>query len=179
LKHDPEMMLGMKRTLTDWYALHVFGNYDRWLRRHGLEPMVPTERRITYTTRHHASLRRRTETPLFPGLAFVEIPPDGRGEVRWDRILAIPFVRSVFAPHGIPHQFRAADMAILGELGNRPAVLPYGKGDGVRFVSGPMRDVDFTVASVDFRAGEVKLLAEIMGRVAEITGRASDVRRQA
>jgi transcription antitermination factor NusG len=44
-------------------------------------------------------------------------------------------------------------------------------------VTGPMVDVNFTVADVDFRRGEVRLLAEIMGRVAEISARAGDVRR--
>jgi transcription antitermination factor NusG len=62
-------------------------------------------------------------------------------------------------------------------LGNRPALLPYGKGDAVHFVTGPLVDYDFSVKSVDFRENEVKLLREIMGRIVEIDARAGDVRR--
>lgn len=160
-------------TRTNWHALHVGGHAERWLRRYGLDTMIPVERRISYARRHHASLRRKTERPLFPGLAFVELADP----IRWDLILAIPFVRGIFAPYGEPYRFRAADMTILGALADRPALMPYSRGDRVRFLNGPMREVDFEVGDVDFRAGEVRLLAEIMGRVAEIRARAGDVRR--
>lgn len=158
---------------SNWHALHVGPHAERWLRRFGLDPLIPTERRITYARRHHASIRRREERPLFPGLAFVELADP----IPWHKVLAIPFVHGVFSPYGEPYRFRGEDMAILGALADRPALMPYRRGDTVRFVSGPMREVEFSVADVDFRKGEVKLLAEIMGRVAEISGRASDVRK--
>jgi transcription antitermination factor NusG len=159
-------------TRTDWYALHVVGDYAKHLRRSGLDPFVPTEERITYARRHHATIRRRTERPLFPGLAFVHMATP-----RWHKVLAVPCVTGVFMPYGEPYRFLSADMVTLGALGNRPALLPYSRGDAVRFVTGPLVDVTMKVADVDFRRGEVKLLAEIMGRVAEISARAGDVRK--
>lgn len=169
---------------TDWHALHIAPDAPGWLRKYGLDPLIPTERRLAYTRRHHASLRRREDRPLFPGLAFVEIGKahrNPRGDIRWDRILAIPRVTGIFAPHGEPYAFREADMLILGDLAKRPELLPYYRGDRVRVVSGPYARayaaVDFDVADVDFRAGEVRLLAEIMGKVAEFKARSGDVRK--
>jgi transcription antitermination factor NusG len=159
-------------TRTDWYALHVVGDYGKHLRRAGLDPFVPTEERITYARRHHATIRRRTERPLFPGLAFVHMATP-----RWHKVLAIPCVTGVFMPYGEPYRFLSDDMVTLGALGNRPALLPYSRGDAVRFVTGPLVDYDFSVKSVDFRENEVRLLREIMGRVVEIEARAGDVRR--
>jgi transcription antitermination factor NusG len=144
------------------------------MRRFGLEPFVPTEERILYVNRHHTRRKQRTTRPLFPGLAFVELADP----IRWDKVLAIPCVAGIFAPFGDPYRFLEADMVILGALADRPAMMPYDKGDSVRFVTGPMRDIDMTVASVDFRRGEVKLLADILGRITEINGRAGDVRRE-
>lgn len=172
----------MNRNRSDWYALHVTGLTNvaenqasgplRWIRRFGLDPFVPTERKIMFARRHHAQIKRRIEQPMFPGLVFVQL-----AKPEWHKVLAIPFVTGVFSPYGEPYRFLAEDMAVLGQMHKRPAAMPYGAGDKVRFVSGPMLEVDFSVADVDFRKGEVKLLADVMGRIAEIRARASEVRK--
>ena len=158
--------------MSEWYALHVSGHYDRWMRRHGLTPFVPTEEKLIYVSRHHTRRKRRVSRPLFPGLAFVNLAEP----VRWDKVLAIPFVHRAFSPYGQPYRFRAEDMEIINGIAVAAPKLPYKDGDTVRFVSGPLREMPLTVVSVDFDKGEVRLLSEIMGRVAEISAKASDVR---
>jgi transcription antitermination factor NusG len=158
---------------THWHALHVHGHYDRWMRRHGLVPFVPTEERILYVSKLHR--KRRTLQPIFPGLAFVCLEPP----VDWFRILQIPFVRRPFAPYGEPYQFTESDVNDLRRLAGLPVAMPYAKGDVVRFVSGPLKDTPFEVARVDFQRDDADLLANILGRITRISARASQLRKEA
>jgi transcription antitermination factor NusG len=144
------------------------------MRRYGLVPFVPIERKTTFASRYQFSAKRRLEQPMFPGLAFVQLA----APIAWHKILAIPFVHGVFSPYGEPYRFLARDVDVLRLLAGLPPTMPYETGDNVRFISGPLKSQPLVVASVDFARDECRVLADIMGRVTEIRARAGDVRKE-
>jgi transcription antitermination factor NusG len=157
-----------------WYACHTRARHekrvDEQLARGGIETYLPL---LTHE-RQWSDRRKLVELPLFPGYVF------GRFALSdLHRVLTVPGVATVIRHNGLPSPISERELAnvrrfvaALAETGQLPLPRAFERGQAVRVMRGPFKDVEGVVVE---RRGRRRVLVGLktigQGMEIDIDGR--------
>jgi transcription termination/antitermination protein NusG len=157
----------------NWYAIHTYSGYEdavaRNLRQRAdsmsmedkiFQVIVPTEKRITIK----AGKRKVIEEKIYPGYVLIDMIVT---DDSWYVVRNTPRVTGFVGAGVIPSPLEKHEVdTLLGRMGEkepRHKINVY-KGDNVRIIDGPFKEMEGRVEEVDEERGKIKVLVSLFGR---------------
>jgi transcription termination/antitermination protein NusG len=157
----------------NWYAVHTYSGYEDAVSRNmmqriesmGMEDkifnvIVPTEKKI----RIKAGKRKVVEEKIYPGYVLVDmVVTDDSWYVVRNTPRVTGFVGSGTTPIPLSQDEVKELMRRMGEEEPRHKI-DVSKGDMVRIIDGPFKEMEGRVDDIDEERGKIKVLVSIFGR---------------
>jgi transcriptional antiterminator RfaH len=152
--------------MEQWYALHTKPNYEysvaAILQRRGFELYLPQRTQILETG-------GRKRTPFFPTYLFTRIDIQSTHSSQWEWT---PGLRSIVhfggRPTPVPDEVITFIQQKLSEMEDTPSSPAFKRGDLVRIISGPFRDMTAIFEGSSTPGMRVQVLLSAMGHATRL-----------